>query len=136
VTFVAEELGAGKKRDVVLLGDGAGGVFEAEGAHLVARGTDEYDSGGEARVGEGGILGKETVAGMDGLSAGGLRGSDDFVNVEITLRGRGGADVDGFVGLLHVERVLVGVGVDRNGCDAHATERANDSAGDGAAICD
>ena len=52
--------------------------------------ADENDAGLCERAGEGGVLRKEAVAGMDGVGAGLLGGGDDLVDVEIGLA-RGGA---------------------------------------------
>ena len=65
-----QEPGAGQQRHAVFGGDAAGGVLQAEGAHLVGRGADEDDAGSVAGFGEVGVLAEEAVAGMDGFGAG------------------------------------------------------------------
>ncbi len=133
---VGEEVGAGQKGDAVGAGKGAGGMLGAELAHLRGAGADEGDAGGFAGFDEGGVFGEEAVTGVDGLGAGGARGGEDFVGVEVGLRDGGGAEVDGFVGLGDVEAVAIGLGIDGDGGDAHATESADDAAGDGSAVGD
>ena len=116
---IGKEVGAGEEGNAVGFGEGAGGVLGAELAHLRGARADEGDTGGFAGFDEGGVFGEETVAGVDGLGAGRFRGGEDFVGVEVALRGGGGTDVDGLVGLGDVEAVAVGVGVDGDGGDAH-----------------
>ena len=70
------------------------------------------------RAGEGGVLRQEAVAGMDRLGAGLLGGGDDLVDVEIGLGGRRRADRNGLVRHIHMQRVAVGLGIDRDGLDA------------------
>ena len=99
------------------------------------RGTDE----GEARdlghrFGESLALGEEAVAGMDRLGAGGMRGFENRVGVQIGLRRRARADAHRLVGHLDMQGVAVGVGIDRDGGDAHAPRGLDDSAGDFAPI--
>ena len=86
--------------------------------------------------GEGGALGEEAVAGMHRLGAGLLAGGDDLVDHEIGLRRRRRPDGDRFVGHLDMQRVLVGLGIDGDGLDAHAARRLDDPAGDFAAVGD
>ena len=64
---------------------------------------------------ETGVLGQETVAGMDRVSARLPGGFDDGLHIQVALAGRWRPDVDGLVGVAHVERLLVRVGVDGDG---------------------
>ena len=98
--------------------------------------ADEDDACGFERVRKGLALGQEAVARMHRLRAGRAAGLDDLVDDEIGLRGRRRADMDGLVGHLDVQRVAVGVGVDRDGRDAHAPRRLDDPAGDLAPVGD
>jgi hypothetical protein len=52
--------------------------------------TDEDDTGGDQRLGEGLALGQEAVAGMDRFGAGLLAGGDDLLDQEIGSRPRPG----------------------------------------------
>src|SRR5687768_13950423 len=61
----------------------------AHDADLFGSGTDEGDVGCGADLGELGVLGEETVAGMDRVGAGDLRRGDDARDLEIRVaRGR------------------------------------------------
>ena len=133
---VGQQVGAGQQRHAVGGGQRAGGVLEAEGAHLRRVRADEGDAGGLADVGEGGVFREEAVAGVDGARAGGPRGGEDRVGVEVALRGRGRADAHRLVGLADMGRVGVGFGVDRDAAQAELAQRAQDAAGDGAAVGD
>ena len=82
------------------------------------------------------VLGEEAVPGVDRLGAGALRDLDEFVDVEVTERRRSRPDQVGFVGHAHVERVAIGFGVDRNGCNVHLACRADDTDRDLAAVGD
>jgi len=86
--------------------------------------------------GELGILGQKAIAGMDGL---GVRGESRFQNrigAQIGQSGGRGPDADGLVGHLDMQGVLVRIGIDRDGGDAHSARSLDDSAGDFAAIGD
>ena len=114
----AEEAGNG--RDL-------GGVGEFLRFDLVAHrldgarvGADEDDARAAERLREGGALGEKAVARMHRLGAGLLAGGDDLVDQQIGLRGRRRADGDRLVGHLDVQRVLVGLRIDRDRLDAHA----------------
>ena len=88
------------------------------------------------RRAEGGALGQESVAGMDGFGAGRLAGRDDLFGDEIALRGRRRADMHRLVGHLDMHGVAVGVGIDGDRRDPHLPRRLDDAAGDLAAIGD
>ena len=120
----------------MLRGDFAGAMLEAEGAHLIGCGSDEDEAGLLARCGELGVLTQEAIARMDGGGAGALRGGEELVDGEITLRGRRGAEVDCLTGQFHVARMAVGVGVDGDARDVERTQSAQDAAGDDATVGD
>src|SRR3970282_2235801 len=65
-----------------------------------------------------GFLRKEAVAGLDGVRAGLASGLDEPFAVEVALLGGRGPDGVGLVGVAHVERVAVRLGVDGDGADA------------------
>ena len=73
---------------------------------------------------------------MDRLGAGLLAGLDDLVDQQIGLRRGRRTDEDLLVGLAHMQRVGVGLGIDRDRLDTHALAGANDATGDLAAIGD
>ena len=56
---------------------------------------------------------------MDRLGARLLRDLEDLLDHEVALGRRAGADQEGLVGLLRVQRVAVELGVDGNAGDAH-----------------
>ena len=100
------------------------------------RGTDEH----QARVGAGlreiGVLGKKSVAGMHGLRAGLAHGVDDGVDAEIAVLCRRRADQHRLVGERDMHRIAIGVGEHRDRAQSHAPGRADDPAGDLAAVGD
>ena len=119
------------------------GIGEFLGFDLVAHrgngariGADEDDAIVLQRMGESLALGQEAIARMHGFRAGLLAGGDDLVDHEIGLVGGGRADVHGLVGHVDMERILVGVGIDGDGLDAHPARRLDDAAGDLATIGD
>ena len=121
----------------------AGGLHQLArlglGAHRVdgRRGrADEDDSRLVAGAGEGGVLGQEAIARMDGLGAGLLADLDDLVDLQVALGGRRPTEQVGLVGALHVQRIPIELGVDGDGGDAHLFERPHDADGDLAPICD
>jgi hypothetical protein len=109
------------------------------GAHLAHRGragADEHETGGFDRFGEIGILRQKAVTGMDRFCARAFRSVEDHVAAQITLGRARTADMHGFVGLDHVLRVRVGIGIDGDGGDAESTAAANHATGDFAAVGD
>ena len=110
-------------------GGGAGAGFVAEEFEHFDGGADEGDAGFGAGAGEGGVLGEEAVAGVDGVGAGGLCGFDDGFDVEVggdspALEG------DGFVGDAGVEGGGVVFGVDGDGVEAEVCGGSDDADGD------
>ena len=99
-------------------------------------GSDKHDAGLFERPGEGGVLRQEAVAGMDRLGAGRLGRGDDLADIEIGLGGLRRADRNGLVGHIDVQRVAVGLGIDRHGLDAEPARGPDDAAGDLAPIGD
>ena len=85
-------------------------------------------------LGEGFVLGQEAVARMHGLRAGLLAGGNDLVGQQIRLAAGRGADVHGLVGQLDMARILVGVGIDGHGGNAHLLGRGYHAAGDFASV--
>ena len=81
-------------------------------------------------------LGQEAVARMHRLGAGLPAGGDDLVDQQIALRRGRRADMHGLVRHLDVQRVAVGVGIDRDRLDPHPAGGLDDAAGDLAAIGD
>ncbi|MNZ83706.1 hypothetical protein D3C78_1024430 [compost metagenome] len=120
----------------MLLGQGAGGVLEAEDAQLLRRRADEGDAGGFAGFGEGGVLGEEAVAGVDGGGTAFAGGGEDLVDHQVGAGGGAFAEAEGFVGLLDVQAGGVGFGVDGDAAYAQFMKSTQDAAGNGAAVGD
>ena len=122
--------------DLGFIGQLLGRDLVAHGRDRMRPRADEGDALVFTALGESLVLRQEAVARMDGLSAGLLGRGNDAVGQQIRLpRGRR-ADVDGLVGQLDVAGLLVGVGIDGDGGDAHLFGGGDDAAGDFAAVGD
>jgi hypothetical protein len=111
------------------------------GGHLVAHHPDRFRARadeGEAGLldafGEVGVLGEETVAGVDRLGVGDFRRADQRRHVQVAQVGRRRADTDGLVGELHVLGFFIGFGIDDDRLDAELTAGALDTERNFAAI--
>ncbi len=76
--------------------------------------ADEDDAGLGQRPRKGRALGEEAVAWMHRLGAARSAGGDDVLDDEIALRGRRRADRHRLIGHLDMQRVAVGLGIDRD----------------------
>jgi hypothetical protein len=84
-----------------------------------------------------GVLGEETVAGVDGgPHPSGDGDLEDAVDVQVGFRGGRRADVVGDIRLADMGSGDVGVGVDGDGPHAETLRGADDAAGDFAAVGD
>ena len=108
----------------------------AHGGDRLGIGSDEDDAGPRQRLGKSLALGEKAVAGMHRLGAGAFAGVDDLVDDQIAFGRRRRTDGHGLVGHFDVQRVAVGLGIDRNGCNSQAARGLDDPAGDLAAIGD
>ena len=97
----------------------------------LGRGADEHDPGARASLGEIGIFGQESVAGMNGVRIRSPRGIDHPINVQI-----GRADGCRFVARASVERLAIRIGKHRHRRDAHAAAGMRDTNRDFAAVSD
>ena len=97
---------------------------------------DEHDASRLQRLRESGAFRQKTIAGMDRLSAGLAAGCDDLIDDQIGLGRRRGADGDGFVGHLDMQRIRVGLGIDSHGLDPEPSRGLHHPAGDFAAVGD
>ena len=121
---------AGEHGHARLFGDALGFVLGTHRADSSRRRADPGETGGEDRFGEGGVLGQEAVAGVDGVGAR-LRGcGEDRLDAQVAFGGGGGADMDRLIRLAHVHRGAVGIRVDGNGFYAEAAAGAEDPDGD------
>src|SRR6185436_10591191 len=77
-----------------------------------------------------GVFRQEPVPGMDRFGACGFGRADDRCDMQVVF------DAQRVVGALHMQRVAVDIGVDRDAADAEPATRADDAAGDLAAVGD
>ena len=134
VSDIAQQPAAGQQWHMVLFRQLARGVFQAETPHLVGRRPDEHHPRLGALFGKGGVFGKETVTGMDGLCAGAERDFEYAFAAQVTFGCRRSTDAHGFIRHLHMQRTGIGFGIDRHGPDTHPFQGADDAASDRAAI--
>ena len=101
--------GSGQDGDTVLGGQGAGASLVAQQLQRPHGRPDERNAGLTAAAREGGALGQEAVARMDGVAARRRRDGEHALDVEVG----GGAQTGqgtGFIGGAHVQRVGVVLG--------------------------
>jgi hypothetical protein len=98
--------------------------------------SDEDQAGIAHRLREGRVLGKEAVAGMDGVGAALAGGFQNALDVEIGLGRVRRADIDCLVGQLDGKRFRVGVAIGLDGAYAERAGGADDAHRDLAAIGD
>ena len=127
---------AGHQRHAGLLHQRLGLRLAAHGADGAGGRADEGEAGGGAGFGEIGIFRQEAVAGMHCLGAAAAGDVDQAIYAQVAFARCGGADAPGFIGEGHMQRVGIGIGINRDGGNAHATGGADDAAGDFAAIGD
>ena len=136
VRRVFQDLRAGKEGKSIFAGVRARRDLVTPRAHRLGGGPDEGDVALRAHPRELRILGEEAVPRMNRIGAGDLGGGDDGWNMQVTARGRRGADAHRFVGEANVQRAGVGLGVHGDGRDAELAARADDAQRDLAAIRD
>ena len=127
---------AGQDRHAGLLHHPARARLVAHQPDHLRIGADELDVARLADFGEVGALGQEPVAGMDRVGAGDLGGADDRRHVQVAVGAARRTDADVLVGEPHVQRVLVGLGVDGDRLDAELAAREDDAQRDLAAVRD
>ncbi len=115
----------------------------AHRGHRSDRRADPGQAGIEHRGSEFGVLGEEAVAGMDGVRPGGTGGRDQLRGVEVARRSRRVGDIgtralesDRSVGLAHMRRRGVGIGVHGDGADAQPPAGVEHPPGDLTAVGD
>ncbi len=118
----------------MLAGGGAGGVLVAHGADHVRGRTDELDLAALADLREAGVLGEESVAGVNGVGLGDFGCRDDAVGLEIAVAAGPRTDAHRLVGKLHVQRIDIGLGVDRHGLHSQFAAGADHPEGDFASV--
>jgi hypothetical protein len=107
-----------------------GGVLAPHLLHDRGGRADQLEAGRLDGARELGALGEEAVPGVDRVGVGGPGGGDHLVDREVA------ADPDGVVGLAHVRRLPVEVGVDRDAAQARRAAPADDPQRDLAAVGD
>ncbi len=127
---------AGHHRHAGLLHQRLGAVLQPHGADRRRRRADEGEAGNAAGFGEVGIFRQKAVAGMDAGRIAHLRGGDQSLTGKVALRRRCRADLDRLVGEADMQRVAVGLRIDRDHAQAEPPGAAGDAAGDLAAIGD
>ena len=125
---------AGNRVDPGLLGQLLGRDLVAHGGHGIMLRPDEDDAGCFQRSGKLGVFGEEPVARMNRLGAGLVARGDDLLRDQVRFPRRRRADANRLVGRFDVLCVLVGLGVDSNGLDAHLAGGCDDPAGDFTAV--
>ena len=123
-------------RDLCRIGEFLRFDLVAHGSNGAGVGADEDDAGILQRIGKGLALGQKAIARMHGLSACLATGLDDALDDEIGFGGRRRADMDGLIGHVHMQRVLVRIGIDGHSLDAHAARGLDDPAGNLATVGD
>ncbi len=103
----------GSSGSAVFGGDAPGGVLQTEGAHLGGGGSQENDARRIAGFGEVRILAEESVARMDRFRTGTASGIEQRGDGEIAFHAHR------LIGLAHVQRVPVGVGINGHGAYTH-----------------
>ncbi len=79
-------------------------------------------------------LRQEPVTRMHGFSSGLLAGVDDLIDDQIAFRRGSRSDVNGFVSHFDMQRIPVGIRVNRDRLDAHFAGSLDDAAGDLATV--
>ena len=82
------------------------------------------------------VLAQESVAWMNGLRAAVPRGIENLVHAQVALADRRRAEQDALVRVADMQRVGIGLGINRNRADAELVQSAGDAARDDAAIGD
>ncbi len=109
-------------------------MLQAKLADLLGGRAQEDQTGRVAGADEAGVFRQEAVAGVNRPGAALLRNGDELVDVQIGLAGAAFTQRIGFVGLVHVGRIAVGVGVYHDALDAEGVQRSQDTRGNGPAI--
>ena len=83
-----------------------------------------------------GVLGQESVTGMNRVGTAFHHGVDDRIDAQITFTRRRRTDPHRTIGRTHVQRIAIRIRIHRNRFDAHAPRGAHDAARDFAAVRD
>ena len=111
-----------------------GGELVADAADRRWRRTDPGDALVDHRLGETGVLRQKTIAGVDRVGASAPAGLEQLADVEVGLGRAATVQRDRGVGLAHMRRAGVAIGIHRHRGDAHALRGAEDAARNLAAV--
>ncbi len=131
-----QQIGTGEHRDTRRPGRRAGGVLGAEHAQLVRRRAHENQAGVFDGGRELGVLGEESITGMDHVGTGRGGGIEDRVHSEVALARRRRAKPHRVVGETYVRRRAVGVGEHRDRAQAEQPSGPHQPHGDLSTIGD
>ena len=115
---------------------GLGRCLVAQPFDDLGRGADEHQPGRLDGAREIRVLGKEAVAGVDGLRTAALGRGDDRIDAQVALGRAATAQADRFADHGRVQCIAVGAGMHAGRGDAQALAGAGDAAGDLAAVGD
>ena len=127
---------SGHSRDTRLLGDFLGSDLIAHGFNRACGRANKGHACGLQRLGEFHVLGQKTIARMHSLGPAFLDGRHDLIDHDIAFIGGGRADMDRFISHFYMQRVAIGIGIDRHGLNTHLSGCLDDAAGNFAAIGD
>ena len=131
---VLHHVAAGRDRHACRAHGLACHVLVAEHGNHVGAGTDKIDIALLAERYEFGVLAQQTVARVDRLRTALDRNGENGRDIEIAVRHAVAADAIALVRQLHVHGVLVRLGIDGDGGNAHLAAGADDANGDLAAV--
>ena len=114
----------------------AGGILITHGVHGLDGRTDEFDFAAFADLGKVGVLGQETVSGMNGVHVPDFRRAQDPIDLQITFRARGRPDTNCFIRQLDVKGVDVGFRINRQGPNPEFLASPDDPQSNLAAVSD
>ena len=98
--------------------------------------SDKRDLRGFANFGKIGVLGKESVTGVNGVHIGDFRCADHLGNIEIAFAAARRANAHRFVRKAHMQRIAVSLRIHRYRGDAQLFAGADNPQGDFPAIRD
>ncbi len=113
-----------------------GRILQTHGLDAFGLGPDPDQPCIDHGLREIGVFRQEAVARMDRLGARVLRRLDDDIAAQIAFSGRRGSDMHRLVCLAYVQRLCIGIRIDRDGRHPHLAGSTDDAAGDFAAIGD
>src|SRR5579871_543488 len=118
-------IGAGQDGHVGFFHRLTGFFFFAHEANHTGRRPYEFDAAALANLGEVGILAEKAIPRMDGVNVGDFCRADYSGNIQIALRGARRPDAYRFIGKAHMERITVGIAVNRYSADSQLLACAN-----------